>query len=154
MLSSMSFLPSHEVSRATAESAPIPERGYLLGTGEGVPGRGAEVKASNLSTGGSVAIYRDVLDGQGPPRHRHLHEDETIIVLDGIMEAECGDDTFVGEPGDTIFLPRGLAHAFRSVDGPATFLFIVTPGHLDEFFRAKDELSDPGEIGALAQRFF
>lgn len=132
----------------------MPTRGYVLGPGEGVPGRDAEVTCSNESTGGSLAVYRTVVDGDGPPPHRHSHEDETIIVLDGTMQAECGDDTFTGGPGSTFFLPRGLTHTFRSVDGPATILFIVTPGHLDEFFRAKDEVSSPGELAALVRRFF
>lgn len=150
----MSLPPPHEVSRSTAEAVPVPGQGYLLGLTQGVPGRGTDVKASNLSTGGSLAIYRTVVDGQGPPPHRHVHEDETIIVLDGTIAADCGADEFVGEPGSTIFLPRGLTHTFRSIDGPSTILFIVTPGHLDEFFRAKDELSDPGDIAQLVQRFF
>lgn len=154
MVTGMSLHRPSEVSRASAEAAPVPDRGYVLGADEGVPGRGVEVKCSNDSTGGSLAVYRTVVDGQGPPPHRHSHEDETIIVLEGAMEADCGDDTFTGGPGSTIHLPRGLTHTFRSVDGPATILFIVTPGHLDEFFRAKDEVSDRDEMIALVQRFF
>lgn len=137
-----------------AEAVPIPARGYVLGPDEGVPGRGREVKCSLRSTGGSLALYRSVVDGSGPPPHRHSHEDETIMVLDGRIEAECGEDVFAGGPGSTVFLPRGLTHTFRSVDGPATVLFIVTPGRLDEFFRLKDEASSPAEVAELARRFF
>ncbi len=152
-LPGMALLRPNEVSRASAEAAPIPDRGYALGPKRGVPGRGAEVKCSNDSTGGSVAVYRTVVDGQGPPPHRHSYEDETIIIIDGTMQADCGDDTFTGGPGSTFFLPRGLTHTFRSVDGPATILLIVTPGHLDEFFRAKDDVSSRDEMAALLQRF-
>ena len=53
-----------------------------------------------------------------------VHEDETIVVLDGMVEAVCGPD-----------------------------VFSVTPGHLDEFFRLKGETSDPGEIARLVQEF-
>ncbi|WP_461142996.1 cupin domain-containing protein [Salinifilum aidingensis] len=150
----MSFLPPREVSRATAEAAPTPTRGYVLGPDEGVPGRDGEVKASNASTGGGLAIYRTVVDGQGPPLHEHRHEDETIVVLDGTMQVDCGEDTFTGGTGSTFFLPRGLPHTFRSLDGPSTILFVVTPGHLDEFFRAKEEATDRDEVLALIQRFF
>lgn len=150
----MSFRRPEDVSRASAEEAPVPDRGYVLGPSEGVPCRDAEVKCSNESTGGSLAVYRTVVDGEGPPPHRHSHEDETIIVLDGTMQAECGDDVFSGGPGATFFLPRGLTHTFRSIGGPATILFIVTPGHLDEFFRAKDEVSSRDELIELVQRFF
>jgi quercetin dioxygenase-like cupin family protein len=138
---------------APIDHAPIPDRGYALGPDEGVPGRSADVKCSLASTGGSLALYRSVVDGQGPPLHQHVHEDETIVVLDGTLEVRCGPDTWTGGPGTTFFLPRGLPHAFASVDGPATILFLVTPGHLDELFRLRDEASDPAEVAALVQRF-
>ncbi|OMQ15164.1 hypothetical protein A7K94_0211435 [Modestobacter sp. VKM Ac-2676] len=112
------------------------------------------MKCSNESTGGSLAVYRTVLDGQGPPPHRHTHEDETILALAGTVAADCGDDTFTGGPGSTLFLPRGLTHTFRSVGGPATFLFIVTPGHLDEFFRAQESVASRDELIDLVGRFF
>lgn len=53
-------------------------KGYLIRADEGIDERGPEVKASSESTGGSVAIYRSVVDGAGPPVHIHTHEDETI----------------------------------------------------------------------------
>ena len=134
-------------------SAPHTVRGYVLGPDEGVPGRGPEVKCSASSTGSSLALYQTVVDGQGPPPHRHVHEDETIVVLDGTMQAECGDETWTGGPGTTFFLPRGLPHTFRSVDGPATILFIVTPGGLDEFFRLREQASSPEEVAELVARF-
>lgn len=139
--------------RRAALSTPVPARGYVLGPQEGVPGRGAEVKCSLASTGGSLALYRTVLDGDGPPLHQHMHEDETIVVLDGMVEAVCGPDVSSATAGATVFLPRGLTHTFRSVGGAATMLFIVTPGHLDEFFRLKDQTSDPGEVARLVREF-
>lgn len=134
-------------------SAPVPSSGYVLGPDEGVPGRDPEVKCSLGSTGGSLALYRTVVDGGGPPPHQHAHEDETIFVLEGTMEVECGPDTWSGGPGTTFFLPRGLLHTFRSLDGPATILFLVTPGNLDEFFRLKDQASSPAEVVELVRRF-
>ncbi len=128
--------------------------GYCLAPDEALPGREPAVRCSAASTGGSLALYHTVVDGEGPPRHQHVHEDETIHVLDGQMEVECGDDRWVGGPHTTFFLPRGLPHTFRSVDGPATIMFVVTPGHLDEFFRLKDTVSTHDEFVELVQRFF
>lgn len=139
--------------RQEAVATPVPTAGYALGIDEGVPGRDHEVKYSLTSTGGSLALYRTVVDGEGPPPHRHTHEDETIVVLDGTIEADCGDDVLAGCPGATLFLPRGVTHSFRSVNGPATILFIVTPGHLDEFFRLKDQATDPEQVMTLARDF-
>ncbi len=98
-------------------------------------------------------MYRTVVDGHGPPRHEHVHEDETIVVLDGTMEVDCGQDTWRGGPDTTFFLPRGLPHTFRSVDGPATILFLITPGHLDDVFRLREHAVDPTQVRDLMQRF-
>lgn len=132
--------------------------GVALGPDQLVAGRDAEVRLSAATSGGSLALYRSVVDGEGPPRHTHTHEDETIYVLDGHVEAECGEELLRGGAGSTIFLPRGLVHTFRSLDGPATMLFIVTPGHLDEFFAAKEQLDadggDPSQLARLAREYF
>lgn len=136
---------------------PTPQRGYMLSPEEGVPGRDAEVKCSARSTGASLALYRSVIHGQGPPPHRHRHEDETIVVRDGTLTVTCGEDTWSGATSTTFFLPRGLTHAFWSTDGPATILLVVTPGHLDEFFRLRETLDDPADparAAELAARFF
>ena len=107
--------------------------GYVVGPGEGVPGRGREVKASGRSTGGSLTVIEVTVDA-GPPRHTHSREDESLYVLTGTLDVACGPDRFRAGPGSFVFLPRNLPHAFRSVGGPATGLLIVTPGGLDEYF--------------------
>ncbi|HEX6255042.1 MAG TPA: hypothetical protein VFZ70_04455 [Euzebyales bacterium] len=139
-------------SRGTAASAPTPTAGYMLAPDEGVDGRGPEVKCSNRSTGGSLAMYRTVVDGDGPPLHAHAHEDETIVVLEGSIECQCGHDTWSGG-WDGPFMPRGLSHTFRSLDGPATILFLVTPGHLDDFFRLRERAVDSAQVAELLRRF-
>lgn len=132
-------------------------RGYALAADEGVPGRDPEVKASSSSTAGSMALYRSIIDGAGPPPHVHQHEDEAIFVLSGTIEAECGRDTFTAPQGGFIFLPRGLRHTFRSIGGPAEILFLAVPGRIDEFFVERDRLMAAGasqdEVIALIQRF-
>lgn len=148
--------PARELAtatRATAAAVPTPTAGYMLGPDDGVDGRGSDVKCSNRSTGGSLALYRSIVDGAGPPLHTHTHEDETIVVVDGRIEATCGDDTWTGGPGTVCFMPRGLPHTFRSVHGPATILFLVTPGHLDDFFRLREHATDSTQVADLVQRF-
>jgi quercetin dioxygenase-like cupin family protein len=108
-------------------------RGYVVGPGEGVPGRRPEVKASGRSTGGSLTVIETTIDG-GPPRHTHSREDDSFYVLEGTLDVECGEDRFRAGPGSFVFLPRNLPHAFRTVGGPATALLVVTPGGLDEYF--------------------
>jgi mannose-6-phosphate isomerase-like protein (cupin superfamily) len=108
--------------------------GYVVGPHQGVPGGGPEVKASGRSTGGSLTVIEIVVDGQGPPRHTHTREDESLYVFTGTLAVECGKDRFEAGPGSFVFLPRDLAHTFRSVGGAATGLLIVAPGGLDQYF--------------------
>jgi mannose-6-phosphate isomerase-like protein (cupin superfamily) len=123
--------------RNCSREAAVPDqpvtRGYVVGPGEGVPGRGRDVKASGRSTGGSLTVIEATIDGE-PPRHTHSREDESFYILTGTLDVECGEDRFRAGPGSFVFLPRNLPHVFRSVGGPATALLIVTPGGLDEYF--------------------
>ena len=131
-------------------------RGYILGRGQGVPGRNPDLKASGASTGGSLTLIETVIDG-GPPRHVHAHEDESFYVLDGALEVECGDDRFDAGPESFVFLPRNVAHVFRSVGGRATALLIVTPGGLDAYFAelhaAMQANADPAEVKSIMDAY-
>jgi mannose-6-phosphate isomerase-like protein (cupin superfamily) len=115
-------------------------RGYVVGPRQGVPDRGSDVKASGLSTTGSLTVMELTVDTQGPPRHTHTREDESVYVFSGTLDVECGEDRFQAGPSSFVFLPRGLPHTFHAIDGVATGLLIVTPGGLDEYF---------AELGAI-----
>jgi quercetin dioxygenase-like cupin family protein len=127
-------------------------RGYVVPAGQGVPGRGRDVKASGRSTAGSLTVMEITID-QGPPRHTHTREDESIYVFTGALHVECGEDRFEAGPGSFVFLPRNLPHRFRSIDGPATGLLIVTPGGLDEYFAELRATADPAQIALVQERY-
>jgi len=137
----------------TNEPAP---RGYVVGPGQGVPGRTPDVKASGRSTGGSLTVMELAVDG-GPPRHTHTREDESFYVFTGVVDVECGEDRFEAGPGSFVFLPRNLPHAFRSVGGPVTALLIVTPGGLDSYFAelhaAMRSNADPAEVTRIQDAY-
>jgi len=127
-------------------------RGYALSPGEALPGGRPDVKASRRSTGGSLTLIEATIDG-GPPRHTHTREDESVYVLTGALDAQCGEDNFHAEPGSFVFLPRNVPHGLRSIDGPATTLVIATPGGLDEYFAdlhaAINANADAAELRAI-----
>ena len=79
--------------------------------------------------------------GIATPLHRHTREAEAFFLLDGSMTYRAGDDTFHLSPGDFIWLPMGLPHAFR-VTGPSPvrFLGLTTPGALMTLY---DEVGMP-----------
>ncbi|HEY6593340.1 MAG TPA: cupin domain-containing protein [Asanoa sp.] len=127
-------------------------RGYVVGPHQGVPDRGREVMASGRSTGGSLTVMEMVVDGQGPPRHTHTREDESVYLFSGTLGVECGEDRFEAGPGSFVFLPRDLPHTFRSVDGAAAGLLIVAPGGLDEYFAELHAvLGDAGDRSEVAK---
>jgi quercetin dioxygenase-like cupin family protein len=68
-------------------------RGYAVRPGEGVPGGGAEVRASGRSTGGSLTLIEITVE-QGPPRHTHTREGESLYVMTGALSVDCGKDRF------------------------------------------------------------
>ena len=129
-------------------------RGYVVGPGQGLPHRVQHVKASGRSTGGSLTVMELSVD-DGPPRHIHTREDESVYLFTGTLEVECGGDRFRAEPGSFVFLPRGLPHAFRSVGRSATGLLIITPGGLDEYFAELHEANpaDATEIKKIQETY-
>jgi hypothetical protein len=68
-------------------------RGYAVGPGAGIPGRRVEVKASSRSTGGSLTLIEITVE-EGPPKHMHTREDESLYLFTGELYLECGDDRF------------------------------------------------------------
>ena len=76
-------------------------------------------------------------EGYGTPVHRHDVEDQTLHVLEGAITAWLGEGEERTErrfaAGESVFLPRGVVHAFR-VDEPDTRLLeINTPGGFEGF---------------------
>ncbi len=80
---------------------------YVLGPGQGVPGFGADVKASHASTGGALTAMESRTRG-GAPMHVHSREDECFYVVEGTIIGRCGEDTFEAGPRSFVFLPVGF----------------------------------------------
>ena len=70
------------------------------------------------------------------PMHVHEHEDEFSYVLSGRMGAQIGDETVEAGPGDLVFKPRGIWHAFWSAsDEETVVLEAISPGKFAGYFR-------------------
>lgn len=70
------------------------------------------VRAQDTEGRLSVVEYR-ARPGNEPPPHLHLWEHEIFSVLEGVIEFHCGDQVHTVSQGETIFLPKGEAHAFH-----------------------------------------
>jgi mannose-6-phosphate isomerase-like protein (cupin superfamily) len=81
-------------------------------------------------TGGAFLLLDSEVDPDGGiPPHIHSREDETFYILSGRLEIRVGDRTYDAGPGDTVFGPRGVVHAWRNcTTEKARLLTIITPG--------------------------
>lgn len=106
------------------------------GTGEMLPAAGGRLLIGSEASGGSLTIVASqALAGDEAPLHVHHHVDECFLVLGGHYAVTCGDDRFDAGPGDLVYLPAGVPHAYRVGDQPANKLIIAVPAGLEDFFR-------------------
>ncbi len=84
-------------------------------------------------TGGALDLFETTVQPKALTPVAHYHEawDETVYGLSGVTTWRVdGRDIDVG-PGRSVFIPRGVVHAFRNdSDAPATCLNVLTPGVL------------------------
>ena len=104
------------------------------------------VVAGSDETNGTVCILTFAgMPGNATPPHTHTREDETFIVHEGILEFFQEGETFIGQAGDVIHLPRGHRHYFKVTGGsPAKYTVVCIPGGFDRFYReAAEEFKKP-----------
>jgi quercetin dioxygenase-like cupin family protein len=101
----------------------------------------ATIKLTGAETGGRFSLIDCVLPGQVPvPGHIHTAQDETFYVLEGELTFRIDGQSRIARAGDVLFIPRGTPHEFSaSSTTPARFLFIHSPGGLDEFVCVSSE---------------
>ena len=88
-------------------------------------------------SGGSMfAVDCVVGAGGGPPPHRHLAEDELFYVIDGTLSFTADETTRTVSTGESVFVPRGSAHAYRNVgDADVRMIAVYTPAGMEGWFR-------------------
>jgi hypothetical protein len=90
--------------------------------------------------------------------HVHEHEDEYSYVLEGEVGVQVGDEVVIASPGDFVFKPRGVWHAFWNAgDETARVLEIISPGGFEQYFVELEPLvagaPDIEGIMALQERY-
>jgi len=88
-----------------------------------------DAKVSTADAQGGLFLWENIMTTKGgPPKHRHLEQDEWFYVLEGEYAAEVGDERFLLHPGDSVYLPRGVPHAWAHVsEGTGRMLGAVQP---------------------------
>ena len=97
------------------------------------------IKLSSSDTAGELLVFMHHNMGKGgPPKHVHHAQDEWFYVVAGEFAAEVGEEKFVMRPGDSLFAPRKVPHAWAhiGVPGTGTLITTVTPaGTFEQFIR-------------------
>ncbi len=122
-------------------------KGFKINAGEGrihghiklkgVNSNILDVKISGSDTDGDLAIFEQtsLSQGKGTPLHIHPNQDEVFYVIEGSYYFQVGDDKFQLNAGDSIFLPRKVAHAWTQVSEKGKMTVILQPaGKLESFF--------------------
>ena len=85
--------------------------------------------------------------GGGPPPHRHLREDELFTITAGSVRFSADAQTQILSAGESIFVPRGMTHAYTN-DGPdaARMIAVYTPAGMEGWFEeVYAPVRDPNE---------
>jgi quercetin dioxygenase-like cupin family protein len=101
----------------------------------------ATIKVTGAQTGGRFSLIDCVLPRNVPvPPHLHTDQDETFYVLEGELSFNIDGKARTARPGDVLFIQRGTPHEFTTSSAtPARYLFLHSPGGLDEFVRVSSE---------------
>jgi len=104
---------------------------------KGVNANVIDVKVSGSDTNGHLAIFEQtsLSQGKGVPLHIHPFQDEIFYVIDGSYKFQIGNDQYDLTIGDSIFLPRKIAHAWTQVSEKGKMIVTMQPaGKLENFF--------------------
>ncbi len=123
------------------------DKGFKIAAGEGrlhghiqlkgVNSNILDVKISGKDTDGDLAIFEQtsLSQGKGTPLHVHNSQDEVFHVIEGAYYFQVGDDNYNLTTGDSIFLPRKVAHAWTQVSEKGKMTVTLQPaGKLEDFF--------------------
>ena len=142
------------------EQSDRPNKPVYVKTGEDrlneVFGGGSKnhLKLSGKDTDGDMAIFEIFTTGKtGPNLHVHHKQDEHVTILEGDFLFQVGEEKFKLTVGDTLFMPRGIPHAFVHLgEGTGRKISIYQPaGHIEDMFRTLGQLNRPASTLTVQQ---
>ncbi|NTW25661.1 MAG: cupin domain-containing protein [Lentimicrobium sp.] len=115
-----------------------------------------DLKVSSKDTNGNLSVFEQIglTPEGGPPLHIHPYQDEYFYVLEGEYLFQVGQERYQLSPGDTIFLPRDVQHAFIQLSERARVLVSYTPaGKMESFFETTDSWTTPPSEDLIKKTF-
>lgn len=98
-------------------------------------GSRARVLLSGKDSGGAVSVMEMFAPpGKSTPLHAHALEEETVIVLDGVVDVTINGVTVSAQAGHNVRLPRDSAHRIANNGSePARYLLVCAPAGFEAF---------------------
>ncbi len=110
----------------------------------------ASVKVAAEGERSMSVVQFEATRGFGAPLHRHEHEDELFVVLDGELRFVLGDDELPGPTGSIAYLAAARPHTFQVVSDRATILNVTASRtHVPRFDEMVTALGVPTDPAAL-----
>jgi mannose-6-phosphate isomerase-like protein (cupin superfamily) len=101
------------------------------------------IKVDPVTTGSTRLVLgrSDLPPGDGIAVHRHLREDEIMIITRGTARVQLGTSFYTAGAGDAVFIPQGTCIALTNIgaDTLSNFFVFSSPG----FERSMREVSSP-----------
>jgi quercetin dioxygenase-like cupin family protein len=124
---------------------------YHLAAGEGQPMSWFTARFALKASDQQIGLMElEGSPGVEPPLHVHRNEDEYYYLLDGAVTFHVGEETYRGQPGSLVFLPRGIPHTFTIETPTARMLLLNAPGGFERMFELAPNTPDQA-IAALAR---
>ncbi|WP_263069718.1 cupin domain-containing protein [Enterobacter huaxiensis] len=128
---------------------------FIIRDNEGVPlwlnNDTYTIKLDKENAGGNISIIQGFVGpGGGPIWHLHEDADEIFYVLDGQLTVRAGEIIFHANPGDFVYVPKGIYHQFRNNSiKPIKILLMFSPAGFEGFFRETGIVAKQGVIPPL-----
>jgi mannose-6-phosphate isomerase-like protein (cupin superfamily) len=112
-------------------------------------GRGLDATERFSAAGRSFVIHE--WRGSGPAAlHIHHEDDEAWHVLEGTLRFRFVDRVVDVSPGETVFVPAGVAHTYEALD--ARYLIVLTP-RLAALIAELQRTPHGAPLGAVYEKF-
>jgi quercetin dioxygenase-like cupin family protein len=113
-----------------------------------------KVPGSDAADGAAAVIEHTLAPGAlAAPLHRHTHEDEISLVLEGEITVQQGEEVTTAGPGCYVFKPRGVFHTFWNAGSQtARLVEIIAPAGFERYFEELQRIipaDGPPDFGAI-----
>ena len=110
----------------------------LPGSGRKLVNLGVTHLLTSEQTGGAYYLCEAVFGPEsGSPMHKHHHEDEVILVMEGALDVRLDNQQLHIPIGGVIHLPKKFPHAlYNPLQTPLKIMVYAIPGGLEGYFDA------------------